>query len=272
MSATAQEVPMFRVAVVTPYHKETDAVLSQCHDSVLGQTYPCTHLLVADGHPRQSLFAASGNTMHVVLPQENGDNGNTPRAVGGICADSYGFDAVAYLDADNWFEPDHIENLVRVHETSGSVLITCKRKYYDLAGNLLPISQLDEDRNLHVDTSCWLIFRPAFANLRVWLMPKPLSPLCDRIFFRKILNDRYTVTATDYRSVAFRTQYADHYIAAGRAVPDGAKGNDWWRAALEFLHSPVGIAETTKQLGFYPAPIFAQIGQALSAAERLKGV
>jgi hypothetical protein len=91
---------MLKVAVVTPYYKESDDILRQCHESVLRQSYPCMHILVADGHPK-ALFYGHPKTMHVTLPQANGDQGNTPRTVGGILAEAYGFDAVAYLDADN---------------------------------------------------------------------------------------------------------------------------------------------------------------------------
>ena len=107
---------MLKIAVVTPYNKENDDILRQCHVSVLRQSYPCTHILVADGHPK-SLFDEP-KTMHVILPQANGDMGNTPRAIGGILADAYGFDAVAYLDADNWYDPSHIEGLITAHEAN----------------------------------------------------------------------------------------------------------------------------------------------------------
>ena len=83
-----------RVAVITPYFREPDAILRQCHASVRGQTHPCTHFLIADGHPNP-LFSNDGATVHIALPKPNADNGNTPRAIGGILADQYGFDAVA---------------------------------------------------------------------------------------------------------------------------------------------------------------------------------
>ena len=44
-----------RVAVITPYYKEPLAQLRQCHDSVLAQSEPCLHVLVADGHPRRRI-------------------------------------------------------------------------------------------------------------------------------------------------------------------------------------------------------------------------
>jgi hypothetical protein len=89
---------MLKIAVVTPYYNEDDDILNDCHSSIIRQSYPCTHILVADGHPKPQIDEQP-KTMHVILPQESADYGNTPRATGGILADAYGFDAVAYLDA-----------------------------------------------------------------------------------------------------------------------------------------------------------------------------
>ena len=77
--------------------------------------------------------------------------GNPPRALGGILADAYGFDAVAYLDADNWYDPSHIEGLIEAHKAHEKVsLVSCKRRFYDLEGRQLYITELDEETNEHV--------------------------------------------------------------------------------------------------------------------------
>lgn len=239
-----------RIAVVTPYHRESDAILRQCHESVLGQTYPCQHILVADGHGK-SLFDVSPRTLHLALPQENADNGNTPRAVGGILADRYGFDAVAYLDADNWFEPTHIEAMVEGHERSGHPLVACKRRLVDCDGEPLAVSEGEEERHRHVDTSCWLLLRPAFGLLKAWLMPKALSPVCDRVFLHAVLAARLPITAASCRSVNFRTRYAVHYEAAGREPPEGAKViDDDIKRANAFLQRPEGAKAFQEALGF----------------------
>lgn len=239
-----------RVAVITPYYQETDAVLLQCHTSVRRQTHPCTHFLIADGHPNP-LFANDLNTVHIVLPAANGDNGNTPRAIGGILADQYGFDAVAYLDADNWYEPDHIANLLRARQAAGGDVIASRRRFYGLDGDFLAVKDTADETNVHVDTSCWLIFRPAFSLLRAWLMPKPLGPICDRIFYRTVCHHRFAFTITPDRTVAFRTQYADHYTLTGRPVPPGAK-TDIFTTPLAYLQTVQGVKETVQALGFYP--------------------
>src|ERR1700688_808152 len=120
-----------KVAVVTPYHKETEAVLMRCRDSVSRQTYPCTHIMVADGHA-MPVFDRMPGVLHITLPVENADCGNTPRAIGGLLAEAYGFDAVAWLDADNWYDIDHIEKLLSIaagHQ--GVQLVSCRRRFYD---------------------------------------------------------------------------------------------------------------------------------------------
>jgi hypothetical protein len=220
--------------------------------SVLHQSYSCTHILVADGHPK-SLFDEQPKTMHIILPQASGDMGNTPRAIGGILANAYGFDAVAYLDADNWYDPSHIEGLIRAHEANHQIsLVSCKRLFYDLEGRQLHIREADEDANQHVDTSCWIIFRPAFSLLRAWLMPKVLGPICDRIFLQKAAHERFWRFATDNRTVAFRTKYAVHYQAAGVPVPARAKLTGLSEEIVKYLCSIDGVVEITNCLGFYP--------------------
>ena len=170
--------------------------------------------------------------------------------MGGVFAERNGFDAVAYLDADNWYDPIHIESMVAAHTASGFSLVASKRKFVDLQGNPLDISEKDEERGNHFDTSCWLILRPAFHLLRTWLMPKELSPLCDRIFFYKVRHDRLKMAVTNCRTVNFRTQYLSHYQAAGIPPPPGVKVTDEIiRKADAYLKSEKGLAELNKVFG-----------------------
>ncbi len=240
---------VFRIAVVTPYYKETEEVLRQCLESVRQQTYPCDHFLVADGHPVDFLEPSS-RIKHVILPKANADNGNTPRGIGSLLAAMDGYDAVAYLDADNWFLPQHLEKMVKAHEDTGAFLVSCRRAFHTLDGDEMPISEWDEDRHQHVDTSCWLVFRPAFSIFNAWFMPKVLSPMCDRIFFARALHEKYRIIAIKSRSVAFRTQYNVHYRMANMAPPkDGKKGNVLLES-LAYLSDPAKADEIDTALGF----------------------
>ena len=96
-----------RVAVITPYYKEPPAYLERCIDSVRAQTHGSVeHVLVSDGHPQDWIDAAA--VRHLRLDCSHGDYGNTPRAIGALLAASEGCDAVAFLDADNWYHPEHV--------------------------------------------------------------------------------------------------------------------------------------------------------------------
>ena len=130
--------------------------------------------------------------------------------------------------------------------------MSCKRRFYDLEGRELHITEPDEDANQHVDASCWMVFRPAFSLLRAWLMPKVLAPIGDRIFLQKAAHERFRHFATDNRTVAFRTQYAGHYQAAGVPLPTGAKSTYLSEEIVKYLCSIDGAVEVTNCLGFYP--------------------
>ena len=241
----------FKVAVVTPYYKETAAILKKCHDSVLGQTYPCDHIVVSDGH-KNEFFEHKGRALHVTLPRAHGDNGNTPRGIGSMLADTYGYDVVAYLDADNWFAPEHISNAVAAHEASGHPVVCCKRTFHDMEGAPLPIIEPAEESRSHVDTSCFVIFRPAFSAFRAWSMPKELGPICDRILLHRILRDRFPIHWLEDRTVAFRTQYAYHYRLAGLPIPSGSKNNEDIALSIGYLMTKENINTIFDRLGYYP--------------------
>src|SRR5436189_944226 len=107
-----------RIVVITPYYKEPLAMLRECHESVLRQNPRPHHMMIADGFPRPEID--EWDVGHVRLPIAHGDNGNTPRSVGSVLARVQRFDFVAYLDADNWYHPQHVETLVHAHQTTGA--------------------------------------------------------------------------------------------------------------------------------------------------------
>lgn len=255
---------MLNIAVVTPYYQEPDDVLLQCHNSVLAQTHPCTHILVADGHAKP-IFKASPRTLHAQLPQPNADYGNTPRFIGAALADSYGFDAIAFLDADNWFEPAHLERMAAALERGKTPLVSCKRTFRHLDGSVLACTELEEDRFIHVDTNCWLVTRPAFCLLPIWRIPKWAAIMGDRVFLEHARRMRFEVTETQHRTVNYRTKYVNHYRLAGVPTPLGVyTGNDLVDA-IRRLRSVAGAAEMAAAIGFYPVVALPQ-GPAAPAA------
>lgn len=239
-----------KIAVITPYFKEPLEVLRQCFESVLAQELRADHFFIADGHPRPELD--QWGVKHVVLPQSHANNGNTPRGIGGLLARAEGYDFVAYLDADNWYQVNHLSSLVRLWQSSRSPVCCALRTFHRLDGQFMPIREVDEESHQHVDTSCFLIQREAFDCLDIWLkMPNQLAAICDRIFYKALENKKIPIAFSDMRTVAFRTQYASHYLSVNLTPPAHAKsGED--RPCVKWLESIEGINESVRMLGFYP--------------------
>jgi hypothetical protein len=244
-----------RVAVITPYYQESREVLWQCHQSVLDQRVSADHFMIADGHPVAEID--SWQAHHVKLPQAHGDNGNTPRGLGSLLAKVEGYEFIAYLDADNWYHAGHLESLLALHRQTSSAILSSFRTFHALSGERLDIREPEEDAFRHVDTSCLLIHRSSFDLFGIWLdMPRILSPICDRVFLAGILAKARSVRSTGQRTVAFRTQYANHYRAAAVPVPSWAKEENFAEGAMAYLRTQQGVTETVKALGFWPLSFF----------------
>jgi FkbM family methyltransferase len=212
-----------KVAVVTPYCTETDEILEVCLASVRNQTYsPCVHCVVADGHPNPLL--KNWDVQHIVLASTHRDNGNLARCVGAMSAVSEGFDAVAFLDADNWFREDHVSRLVELHAKTGAAVCTSGRSLHRLDGSWMRIDERESDGQRFCDTSCLCIFRQAFDLLPLWgMIPTWLSPLCDTVMWDAILQRQIGHAHSPEPTVCFRTQYANHYRMSGEVPPPRTK-------------------------------------------------
>ena len=245
---------LMKVAIITPYYRESPDILMQCHESVLSQTHSCTHYLVADGYPQT--FVDALDAMHIRLPKAHADNGNTPRAIGSLSAINQGFDAIAYLDADNWYSPAHIESLVDMHRQTGAVVCVSGRSIHRMDGSMLMESDAG-DGDDYFDTSCLLLTRKAFSLTPFWaLMPRLLSPVCDRIFWQAIRRKGYRWRCTERATVAFRSQYIDHYVQKNEVPPPGAKGDMMKEMAQRWN----GLSEEERKLYCDQMDLKLQIG------------
>lgn len=245
---------MYKIAVITPYYKESVSLLQQCHTSVTNQIVNAsvTHFLIADGYPLDEI--KSWHIEHMILPQSHDDNGNTPRGLGSLRAKESGYDFIAYLDADNWFHENHLQSMFDKWLETKSNVICSYRTYHQINGEEISIEEIDENSFYHVDTSCFFIHKNAFDIIDVWLkMPKRLSPLCDRIFFAAIKWKDHSIAFTKLRTVAFRSQYKFHYIFGQIKTNHKLKPLDCLKPAFDYLVSREGIAITKLSLGFHPS-------------------
>ncbi len=224
-----------RVAVITPYYCEERALLERCIRSVQDQTYPATHLVVADGHP-QAWLDDSG-VRHLRLDCPHADYGDTPRAIGGLLAISEGFDALCFLDADNWLDPEHVQLCVAAALGGEHPdYVIARRRFARLDGSALAIPDSEEAHG-HVDTGCYFLLRGAFHTVARWAtMPRPLACVGDRVYGATLRADGLRSVRVDRPTVNYLCTWASLFAAAGETPPDYAKLNvdpapalRWWR-------------------------------------------
>jgi hypothetical protein len=151
------------------------------------------------------------------------DYGNAARAIGSVSAIVREFDAIAYLDADNWFDDDHLERLLRSHRQSNAAICTTGRKLYDFADGFMGICP-EVDGTTFVDMNCYFLTRQAFG-LITYLYMTPLShcQLVDRILWNEIVRSGIARHHDVTPSVNYRTLYAFHYRYFGMTPPPNAK-------------------------------------------------
>ena len=209
-----------RVAVVTPYYKDTVAQLERCMRSVQAQTYGATHIMVADGHPQT--FDPAAFFQHITLPYSHKDAGATPRAIGALSAFSQGFDAVAFLDADNWYAPHHIDTMINVAKVSNADAVVATRTIHALDGTPMYVDRVESNGENMVDTNSWFILRKAMHIMPAWIVDPGQRLWSDRHFTKAMFASGIGIVRSDEPTVAYATKWAWHYKHANLPIPDDA--------------------------------------------------
>ncbi len=212
-----------RVAIITPYHSETRAQLLRCRDSVAAQSHPVTHIWVSDGIPDAYLMSQYPDN-HISLPKAHADYGDTPRLIGTLSAYQQGFDAVCWLDADNWLEPDHVEQLVRIADREVASVVTATRNLMRRDGSLLAVC--GESDGVHFsDTNCYLVMRDAIPEMAMmWgFKPQYMGVVGDRFVWQHVLDKDLRRSHCAKPTVNYTTCIAAHYLAHGEEPPPEAR-------------------------------------------------
>lgn len=207
--------PTWRVAVITPYWREAPDVLAKCMASVREQTHRVTHILVSDGVPAQ--LPERPDLIHVQLPYNIGNSGGTPRGLGAQLAFNLGFDAVAFLDADNWYEPDHIERAVKALQQEDVDVVFARRRMVFPDGEVMTVADASDESGRHVDTNCYVMSKRAAFLLPVWLMwPQDFGIGEDRMMLVLINKMRLRTTRLSVPTVWYQTNWPLHYRLQGK--------------------------------------------------------
>ncbi|AUI66360.1 MULTISPECIES: glycosyltransferase family A protein [Glaesserella] len=110
--------------------------LRQAIQSVEAQTYPCTHYIFVDGKQHKDaaeiILKEYPNTVVTYLPMNTGADGWTNSSINAIAPFLVKEDIICYLDDDNWYAPNHIENCVATLEKTDADLVYSLRNLYTL--------------------------------------------------------------------------------------------------------------------------------------------
>lgn len=211
-----------RVAVVVPFASEPAAWLQACFESVITQDSPAEIIAVGDGAKLSADVMARPSKV-IELPQAHYDGGRAARAIGAVEAITSGFDAVAFLDADNWFGRSHVSEMIRLHQETGAPICTSSLVVVRVDGTPFNLPSESDGEN-HADTSALFVTREAFPLLPMWaLVPPQLGTICDRIWWGLAKASGYKRAHSALRTVFYRNRYAAQYRLLGEKPPPGCK-------------------------------------------------
>jgi glycosyltransferase involved in cell wall biosynthesis len=207
-----------KVAVVTPYYKESRKTLKRCLDSVAKQTHDDVfHVLVGDGYPQDWV---NDFTLHHLAMPNVGNYGDTPRGIGAAYAAGVGADAIIFLDADCWMPHYHVSFFVEPVER-GAGIVTCPRNIW-LEGEEMGICT--ESNGVHFnDTNCYLITKPYFPVISAWMFKNQKDSIVgDRVFWNAVQRSGACILSAA-SMVNYESDFAHHYQMFGRTPPPDSK-------------------------------------------------
>jgi glycosyltransferase involved in cell wall biosynthesis len=151
--------------------------LEQCVSSVDNQTYKdLTHYIFIDGcqyEPKAREILVGSSKTRMVELEENVGKGWYGHRVYAACSFLVNADIICYLDEDNWYEPNHVEELVKAIET-GAQWAYSLRKIYDKHGNYICDDNCESlgkwpiyfnNDAYHIDTSSFAVRRDVAVNI-----------------------------------------------------------------------------------------------------------
>lgn len=121
--------------------------LARALHSVAVQTYPVTHYVFVDGEEfhqqAREILAEFPNVKVIYLPMNTGANGKTNGCINAAAAFLVDADFIAYLDDDNWYEPQHIESCVNTWFVTQADYVFALRNLCDLDGKFICVDNFE---------------------------------------------------------------------------------------------------------------------------------
>lgn len=248
-----------RYCVVTPYFKEDQVMLRRCMGSVRRQTVKVDHMLVADGFPQDWISAEP--VRHLILDRPHADYGDVARGVGALVAVAEKYDGIGFLDADNWYDDDHVACcLAAVQDAPASAFAAAQRKFVRPDCSVMgPVRPAEVPHAEHIDTNCYFFFPKSYHFLHYWCtIPQELSSSGDHLFYLLLKVHSLTPAVVPKPTVNYLCNFEHIYRHLGEEPPPGARGLVDWNNQQAWINSlspdELGLVRSLTGLGLVQNP------------------
>ena len=247
-----------KVAVVTPTIASEH--LTKCIDSVDKQTYKdITHYIFIDGcqyEPKAREILVGSSKTRMIELEENVGKGWYGHRVYAACSFLVNADVICYLDEDNFFEPCHIEKMVRKLE-EGYDWVYSLRKVVNKDGEFLCEDNCESlgkwpvyfnPEVSHIDTSCFAIRRDIAVHIGhswygKWGADRQFFTALKKYFPKYECTNQYT---TNYRLDGNANSVSEEFFIEGNKInTEKYQGNFPWKTGQQFIKVGPGISILT---------------------------
>ena len=247
-----------KIAVVTPTIASEH--LTKCIDSVDKQTYEdIVHYIFIDGcqyEPKAREILVGSSKTRMIELEENVGKGWYGHRVYAACSFLVNADVICYLDEDNFFEPNHIETVVKKLQ-EGNDWVYSLRNIHDKEGKFLcednceslgkwPVYFNPEVH--HIDTSCFAIRRDIAVHIGhswygQWGADRQFFGALKKYFPKYDCTNQYT---TNYRLDGNENSVNEEFFVEGNKInTEKHQGLFPWKTGQQFINVGPGISILT---------------------------
>ena len=247
-----------KVAVVTPTIASEH--LAKCIDSVDKQTYEnIVHYIFIDGcqyEPKAREMLVGSSKTRMIELEENVGKGWYGHRVYAACSFLVNADVICYLDEDNFFEPNHIETVVKKLQ-EGNDWVYSLRNIHDKEGKFLcednceslgkwPVYFNSEVH--HIDTSCFAVRRDVAVRIGhawygQWGADRQFFNALKKHFPKYDCTNQYT---TNYRLDGNDNSVNEEFFTEGNKInTEKYQGVFPWKTGQQFINVGPGISILT---------------------------
>ena len=177
--------------IITPCFKEKKSLIYRNLDSVKKQNLSSLNyrqIVLFDGIDRNDLdnlkFTKNKNVFFFKLRNNHDDYGDYARKIGSKISILSKASAITFLDADNYIEENHLDEILKCHQRTKKNIIISNRFLVDSFKN-----RIKEKKQNFFDTNSMTFFNDLVKVGLLWSRyPKQLSLIGDRIITNYIKN------------------------------------------------------------------------------------